>query len=97
MKAIFVVFNQSLTGHILDILGELSIKGFTQWTDITGNGSAKGVPHEGTHTWPELNNAHLIVIEDDKVKPLLDKLKIINEEVEDQGLRAFVWNIENSI
>jgi nitrogen regulatory protein PII len=97
MKAVFVVYNQSLTGRVKEILSQLSIRGFTQWTDITGNGSEKGLPHEGTHTWPELNNAYMVITADDKVSPLLSKLKSLNESVEDQGLRAFVWNIENMI
>jgi len=59
-------------------------------------GSNKGEPHEGTHTWPELNNAHLTMVEDEKVAPLLDRLKALDERVEQQGLRAFVWNVEDN-
>ncbi|MCF6185733.1 MAG: hypothetical protein L3J56_14135, partial [Bacteroidales bacterium] len=59
--------------------------------------SVKGEPHEGTHTWPELNNAHLTIVEDQKVSPLLKKLKILDLKSEQQGLRAFVWNIEDRI
>ncbi|MDD5571768.1 MAG: hypothetical protein PHD97_11530 [Bacteroidales bacterium] len=62
-----------------------------------GKGTNNGNPHEGTHTWPELNNAHLTIINDDQVLPLMIKLKELNDQVEEQGLRAFVWNIESSI
>jgi nitrogen regulatory protein PII len=97
MKAVFVVYNQSLAGHVQEILSQLSIRGYTQWTNIMGTGSVKGLPHEGTHTWPELNNAYLIVIDDAMVPDLLKRLQLLNEELEDQGLRAFVWNIESAI
>lgn len=97
MKAVFISYNQSLTDEVQEIFDKLSIRGYTQWTDIKGRGTVEGEPHEGTHTWPELNNAHLIVIEDERISVLLEKLQSLNKEVEKQGLRAFVWNIESAI
>jgi nitrogen regulatory protein PII len=97
MKAVFISYNQSITEEVQEILDKLSIRGYTQWTDIKGRGSDKGLMHEGTHVWPELNNAHLTIIEDEKIPLLLDKLQLLNKEVEDQGLRAFVWNIESAM
>ena len=97
MKAVFISYNQSLTEEVQEIFEKCSVRGYTQWTDIQGRGSVKGDPHEGTHTWPELNNAHLTIVEDEKVSLLLEKLQSLNSEVEEQGLRAFVWNIENII
>lgn len=97
MKAVLITYNQSLTDEVQEILDELSISGFTQLTDIKGRGTIDGDPHEGTHTWPELNNAHLTVIGDEGVPALLEKLQSLNKEVEKQGLRAFVWNIESAI
>lgn len=97
MKSVFISYNQSITEEVQEILDDLSIRGFTQWIDIKGRGTDKGSMHEGTHTWPELNNAHLTIVEDDKVPLLLEKLQALNQEVEEQGLRAFVWNIERMI
>jgi hypothetical protein len=97
MKAVFISYNQSLAEEVQEILDKLSIRGFTQWTEIKGKGTINGEMHEGTHTWPELNNAHLTIIEDEIVPDLLEKLRILDKDVEDQGLRAFVWNIENTI
>jgi len=51
----------------------------------------------GSHTWPALNSAILSIIEDEKVDPLLSKIKELNKEVEQQGIRAFVWNVEKSV
>jgi len=97
MKAVFISYNQSITEEVQEILDKLSIRGFTQWLEIKGRGSVSGEMHEGTHTWPELNNAHLTMVEDEKVSVLLERLQILNKEAEEQGLRAFVWNIESSI
>ncbi len=97
MKAVFISYNQSLTSEVQEILEKCTVRGYTQWTEIKGRGTVNGDPHEGTHTWPELNNVYLIIIEDDKVSLLLEKLKTLNDKVEKQGLRAFVWNIESTI
>ncbi|OFX72935.1 MAG: hypothetical protein A2X12_09840 [Bacteroidetes bacterium GWE2_29_8] len=97
MKAVFISYNQSLTENVQEILNKMGIRGYTQWTDIQGRGSLKGEPHEGTHTWPELNNTHLVIVEVEKVPALLESLKLLDEKSEQQGLRAFVWNVENSI
>lgn len=94
MKAVFIAFNQALTEKIDEILDELVIRGFTQWTEVKGRGTQNGEPHMGTHTWPALNNTILTIIDKEKVSPLLNKLKELNKEVEDQGLRSFVWDIE---
>lgn len=97
MKSVFISYNQSITEEVQEVLDNLSIRGYTQWLDILGRGTDTGTMHEGTHTWPELNNAHLTIVEDSKVPLLLEKLKALNSEVEEQGLRAFVWNIEDGI
>jgi nitrogen regulatory protein PII len=97
MKSVLITHNQSLTEEVQEIFDVLSIRGYTQWTEIKGRGSVKGETHDGTHTWPELNNVHLTIIEDNKVDELLEKLRALNNEVEEQGLRAFVWNIEKTI
>ena len=97
MKAVFIIYNQSLTEEVQEILDKLSIRGYTQWNDIKGRGSLKGPAHEGTHTWPELNNAHLTIINDEATPALLEQLQLLNKDVEEQGLRAFVWNIESAI
>ena len=97
MKAVFISHNQALTEEVEDILDMLAIKGFTQWIDVNGRGSVNGEPHLGTHTWPSLNNALMTIIPDEKVSKLLEKLSELNKQVEEQGLRAFVWNVEQSI
>lgn len=97
MKAVFIVYNQANTERVEYMLDRLGIRGYTQWTDVRGRGSVSGPPHLGTHTWPEMNSAVMTVVPDEKVEELLEKVKnmdAINEEV---GVRAFVWNITESV
>lgn len=97
MKSIMITFNQALRESIIDILDSLEIRGYTFWANVQGRGSESGEPHYGSHAWPTLNSAIMVVTEAKKVQPLLDRLNHLDKQSEMQGLRAFVWNIEQSI
>ena len=91
MKTVFIVFNQAHTERMEYLLDMLQIRGFTLWENVQGRGSKDGDPHRGTHTWPELNNAILTVVEDDKVDELLQNVRRLDKRNEEVGIRAFVW------
>lgn len=97
MKAVFIVFNQANTSRVEYLLDQLKINGFTLFEEVQGRGSNGGEPRRGTHTWPEMNSAVITVVEDDKVSALLDCVKRLDLRNKDVGVRAFVWNIEQSI
>ncbi len=94
MKAMFIAYNQAYNEEIVELLEKHRQRGFTRWTDIQGKGGFNGIPHMGSHAWPEQNHAILTVTEDEKVQPLLADLKSRDESAPDLGLRAFVWNID---
>jgi nitrogen regulatory protein PII len=97
MKAVMIVFNQAHSERVEYILDQLEIRGFTWWSDVKGRGSETGEPRMGTHTWPEMNSSAMTVIPDEKVDPLLLKVKQINQINTEVGIRAFVWDIEKSV
>lgn len=97
MKSILIVYNQVMGRELIELLDELDIRGFTRWNDVQGRGSESGEPHMGTHTWPSLNGALLCVVEDDDVDPLLEGVEKLDDQGNDRGIRAFVWNVERSV
>ena len=97
MKAVFIIYNLAHTDKVEFMLDQLGIRGFTQWNDIKGRGSETGQPHMGTHTWPEINSGTLTVVEDDKVSMILEGVKNMDNINAEVGIRAFVWNIEQSV
>ena len=94
MKGIFIAYDQAYNMEIADALEALGVKGFTMWQDIAGRGTQTGLPHLGSHAWPTMNNAMLTFVEDDKVDDILGKIRAMDEETPDLGIRAFVWNVE---
>ena len=97
MKAIFISFNQAYYEMILSIMDRNNIRGFTYWEEVQGRGSKTGDPHYGSHAWPSMCSAIITIIDEAKVDPLLDALHRMDEETQQLGLRAFVWNIEKTI
>lgn len=79
------------------MLDKLGIRGYSLWENVKGRGSKNGVPHLGTHAWPEINKSVLTIVEDNFVDALLDKVKKIDAINEDVGIRAFVWDILKTV
>ena len=96
MKAVMIVFNQANGEKVEFILDQLEIRGFTWWNDVQGRGTKTGEPRKGTHTWPEMNSAALVIIPNEKVDELLAAVKKLDEINKEVGVRAFVWNIEKT-
>ena len=97
MKSIMIVFNQASTERVEYLLDTLEVRGFTFWENVQGRGHQNGEPHRGTHTWPEMNNAVMAVVEDEKVEAVLLAVRKLDKRNEEVGIRAFVWNIEQMV
>jgi hypothetical protein len=44
-----------------------------------------------------MNSAVMTVVSDDLVQPLLEKVKILDAQNPEVGVKAFVWNIEQVV
>ena len=97
MKSVFIAYDQAHHEAIIEILDRLSCRGYTALGTVQGRGSHKGEPHYGTHAWPSLASAIITVVSDDHLKPLLSRLKALDDSKPMLGLRAFAWDIIDSI
>lgn len=94
MKAMFIAYNQAYNEEIVELLAAHGQRGFTRWEDVEGKGNFNGIPRLGSHAWPEMNHAVLVMLKDEKVESVLAALKAKDLEAPDLGLRAFVWGVE---
>ena len=85
--------NQSIYDEVLQMMEEMGVRGFTGWEELIGRGTKEGEPHLGNHAWPTMNSALISVMEDAKAEELLARLRKIDEENSEQGLRAFAWDV----
>jgi nitrogen regulatory protein PII len=97
MKAIMIIYNQANSEKIEYLLDKLGIKGYSLWENVQGRGTKTGVPHLGTHAWPEINKSVLTIVEDEMVDKVLDTVKKIDAINEEVGIRAFVWDVLKTV
>jgi len=97
MKAIMIIYNQAHTEKVEYLLDKLGIKGYTLWENVQGRGTNTGVPHLGTHAWPEINKSVLTIVDDDKVDLVLNNIKRIDAVNYEVGIRAFVWDVLKTV
>jgi nitrogen regulatory protein PII len=97
MKAVMIIYNQAHTEKVEYLLDKLGIRGYSLWENVKGRGTSTGVPHFGTHTWPEINKSVLAIIEDNQVEPVLEKVRKIDSINAEVGIRAFVWDILKTV
>jgi nitrogen regulatory protein PII len=97
MKAVMIIYNQAHTEKVEYVIDKLGIKGYSLWENVQGRGSNTGLPHLGTHTWPEINKIMLTIVDDELVDDLLNKVKKIDSVNEEVGIRAFVWDILKTV
>ena len=97
MKSVFIIFNQANTERVEYMLDVLGIRGFTFFEQVQGRGTNGGEPRRGPHTWPEMNSAVITVVDDEKVPELLSAVKKLDNRNKEVGVRAFVWNIEQTV
>ena len=97
MHAVFIAYDQAHHEKIIEILNASSCRGFTAFGEVQGRGSHTGDPHYGTHAWPSLACAMMTMVEDDRLEPLLKRLKALDESRPKLGLRAFAWQVTKTI
>lgn len=97
MKSILITYDQAHHEKILDLLEKANCRGFTSFGTVQGRGSKDGEPHYGTHAWPSLGGAIITIVDDRRVDNVLAQLQNLNEQRPKLGLRAFVWNVEQTI
>ncbi|MCX6327967.1 MAG: hypothetical protein NTZ85_00435 [Bacteroidia bacterium] len=97
MKAIMIIYNQAHTEKVEYMLDKLGIKGYSLWENVQGRGTNTGVPHLGTHAWPEINKSVLSVVDDNLVDEVLNTVKKIDAINDEVGIRAFVWDVVKTV
>ena len=85
--------NQSMFDAVIDIMDEMGIRGFTGWEELVGRGTNDGEPHLGNHAWPTMNSALISVMEDDKASEFMARIKKLDEDNIQQGIKAFAWDV----
>jgi nitrogen regulatory protein PII len=93
MKMVMIIYNEAIDEEIMDSLQSCCIEYFTKWRRVLGKGQASE-PHLDTSVWPGVNNVCMMVVDDEKVAPIVSKVKELRKNLGKEGIKAFVLPVE---
>jgi nitrogen regulatory protein PII len=93
MKMVMIVYNEAIDEEVMGSLLACCIGGFTKWQRVLGQGKISE-PHLDSSVWPGTNNVCMAVVENEKVKPLLEQVKGLRKQLGKEGIKAFVLPVE---
>ena len=94
MKLIMICYNEAIDDEVIELLEQANIKDYTKWTKVLGKGQTSG-PHLLTHIWPKANNALFTVLPEENAAEIFEHIRKLKTKVAEEGLKAFMWEIED--
>jgi nitrogen regulatory protein PII len=93
MKAVLIVHNVAIDNDVNEALESAGIHYYTKFTDTLGRGELSE-PHLNTEVWPGVNFGTFVVTDEAKAKALMDGVRKLRERLASEGIKAFMWEIE---
>ena len=93
MKAVLIVHNVAIDGEVNEALESVGIDCYTKFTNTLGKGELSE-PHLNTDVWPGINYGTFVVTGEAKAKVLMDSVRKLREKLASEGVKAFMWEID---
>lgn len=93
VKAVLIVHNAAIDGEIRDLLASIGVDCYSHFPEVLGRGRVSE-PHLNTEVWPGVNCATLIVVEDDQARAAMDAVRRMRQTLGSEGIKAFLWEIQ---
>jgi len=93
MKAVLIVHNVAIDEEVNEALEAGGIDCYTKFTNVLGKGRLSE-PHLNTDVWPGVNRGTLVVTEQAKAQELMQTVRQMREKLGPEGIKAFMWEIE---
>ncbi|MCM8774409.1 MAG: hypothetical protein NC820_06725 [Candidatus Omnitrophica bacterium] len=90
---VMIAYNEAIDEEVMEILDSCTLKNYTKIKGIFGKGNTSGA-HLGNDIWPGRNNLLFISIEDKDSKGLILCIKELRKKLGREGIKAFLWNLE---
>jgi nitrogen regulatory protein PII len=95
MKAVLILHNEAIDGEINEMLESAGAEHYTKFTDVLGRGELSS-PHLNTAIWPGKNYGTLVVVDEIKAREIMDKVRQLRRKLGAEGVKAFLWEIEEA-
>jgi nitrogen regulatory protein PII len=93
VKFVLICYNEAVDQEVFEVLDDINVEGYTKWTKVLGKGKASG-PHLYSHVWPKANNVVATVVSEQVATAILDRIRKVREKLGSEGVKAFMWEIE---
>ena len=94
MKAVLIIHNAAIGEEVNELLVSVGIECYTKFPNTLGKGELSE-PHLNTEVWPAINCGTFVVIDQAKAKVLMDNVRQMRKKLGTEGLKAFMWEIED--
>ena len=88
-----IVYNEAMDMEVMESLGHCGLENYTKIKGVYGKGTASGT-HLGTDIWPGRNNILYVACKEEKSKQLILCIKDLRQKLDKEGIKAFVWPLE---
>jgi hypothetical protein len=94
MKAVLIIHNAAIDEEVNEVLVSVGIEYYTKFPNTLGKGELSE-PHLNTDVWPAINCGTLVVTDQAKAKELMDNVRQMRTKLGKEGLKAFMWEIDD--
>ena len=94
MKAVLIVHNVAIDEEVNEALESIGISCYTKFTNTLGKGEISE-PHLNTDVWPGINCGTFVVTDQAEARKIMDKIRSMREKLGSEGLKAFMWEIDD--
>ena len=94
MKAVLIVHNAAIESNVDEALTSVGIDCYTKFTNVLGKGRISE-PHLNTDVWPGINIGSFVVTDQTRAEEIMAKVRRMREKLGTEGLKAFMWEIDD--
>jgi len=93
MKMVMLTYNEAIDMEVMEALKGCALKNYTKILGTFGKGNSSGT-HLGNDVWPGRNNILFVACEDKNAQQLLACIRELRKTLGKEGLKAFVFPLE---
>jgi hypothetical protein len=94
MKAVLIMHNVAIDEEVNEILVSVGVDCYTKFTNTLGKGQLSE-PHLNTDVWPGVNYGTLVVTDEANAKKIMENVRQMRKKLGSEGVKAFMWEIED--
>ncbi len=94
MKMVMIAYNEAIEMEVMETLERCALKNYTKVAGAFGKGTSSGT-HHGNDIWPGKNNVLYVACDEKDARALLTCIAALRKTVSREGLKAFLWPLED--